>query len=117
MLLFCVYLLFELSYYLYSRLYIYKALNNTCYNKNRQIITKELSAELCEAFNEYFTNEEDLVKFFTDAFPNKRLLNIENIRKLMAFHIYNRHPNKGYNTGYDDINEINKLDESIDIIK
>ena len=112
MLLFSVYLLFEFGYYLYCRFYIYNVLNNIDYNKNRQIITEELSAELYTMFKEYFTKEEDLVKFFTDAIPNKRLLTVENIKKLMAYHIYNRHPNSDT-----DISEYDNLNEIIDIIR
>ena len=110
MLLFSVYLLFEFGYYLYCRFYIYNALNNIDYNKNRQVITKELSAELYAMFKEYFTKEEDLVKFFTDAILNKRLLTLENIKKLMSYHIYNRHPNS-------DIICDDSINEIVDIIK
>jgi len=112
MLLFSVYLLFELGYYLYCRVFIYNVLNNIDYNKNRQVITTELSADLYTMLKEYFTKEEDLVKFFTDAIPNKRLLTVENIKKLMAYHIYNRHPNSDI-----DISEYDNLNEIIDIIR
>ena len=87
-------------------------LNNIDYNKNRQIITKSAAAELHEMFKKYFTNEEDLVKFFTDAFPNMRLLTLENIKKLLSYHIYNRHPNSNI-----DNSEYENIDEILDIIK
>jgi pimeloyl-ACP methyl ester carboxylesterase len=109
------YLLFEFGYYLYCRFYIYNVLNNIDYNQNRQVITEglsaELSAELYAMFKDYFTKEEDLVKFFTDAIPNKRLLTLENIKKLMSYHIYNRHPDSNTDIEYDNLNEI------LDIIK
>jgi hypothetical protein len=63
-------------------------------------------------FKEYYTNEEDLVKYFTDAFPNKRLLTLENIKKLLSYHIYNKHPNSNI-----DNSEYENIDEILDIIK
>lgn len=103
-------LLFEFWYYVYCRLFIYNVLNNIDYNKNRQPLTKELSAELYAEAKEYFTKEEDLVKFFTDSIPNKRFMTLKNIKKLISFHLYNTHPNS-------DIICDDSINEIVDIVK
>ena len=106
-----IYLLFEFGYYLYCHIFIYRALNNRCYTRNRRGLSKQLSGEINTHLKEYFTNEEDLTKYLTDSFPNRDLITIENIRKVLSYHIHNTHPNK------DDIMCDDGVNEIVDIIK
>ena len=55
---------FELCYYIYSKYYTYKQLDNIDYNINRGIITDNISMNMYIQFKRYFTNESDLTKYF-----------------------------------------------------
>ena len=110
-----IYLLFEAGYYMYYILFIYSALNNRYYTKNRCIISKEVSKDICAQFKEYIRNEEDLIKYLLDSFPNKDLITIENIKKVLLYHIYNIDPCS--NICDDGIIRDNSINEIVDIIK
>ena len=115
MLVLYIYLLFEFGYYLYCHIFIYRALNNRCYTKNRCILSKEVSKDICAQFKEYIRNEDDLIKYLLDSFPNKDLITIENIKKVLLYHIYNIDPCS--NICDDGIIRDNSINEIVDIIK
>ena len=112
---FATYCGFEVCYYMYNTYYTYKQLDNISYNTNRGILTDNMSVNMYNQFKQYFTNETNLTKFFTDSFLNKKSITLNNISKILSYHIFNIHPNtppnlvKIHNTEY-----INNL---LDIIK
>ena len=105
-----LYILFEFVYYLYYKVFIYGVLNKTCYRTIRGIVSKDISSEIYTRFKEYIINEEYLIKYFMDAIPNREMITIENIKKLLSYHIYNTYPN-------DNIVDDDRINELVDIIK
>ena len=111
---FATYCGFELCYYIYSKYYTYKQLDNIDYNINRGIITDNISMNMYIQFKRYFTNESDLTKYFSDSFLNIKALTLNNISKLFLYHIFNIHPNIHSNIPVKNTEHINNL---LDIIK
>jgi len=77
---------------------------------NRDILTNNDSMSIYRQFRQYFINEHDLTKYFTDSFIDSKSLTLRNISKILSYHIFNIHPNTSViHTTY-----INNL---VDIIK
>jgi len=109
---FATYCGFEVCYYMYNTYYTYKQLDNISYNTNRGILTDNMSVNMYNQFKQYFTNETNLTKFFTDSFFNKKSITLNNISKILSYHIYNIHPNS--HVKIQNTEHINNL---LDIIK
>jgi len=97
------YLLFELGYYLYSKVYTYRKLDSIHYREVREHVTHKRTKELYEQVKLYLVNEPDLTKYISEAFLNKDLITLPNINTLLSYLIYDT-PNK-------------RMDELLDIVK
>lgn len=87
------YLVFELGYYLYSKLYIYSKLDSIHYREVISPLTSKKSKEIYEQLKLYLVNEPDLTKWLSDAFLDKNLITLPNISTLLSYKIYDS-PNK-----------------------
>lgn len=87
------YLLFELGYYLYSKVYTYRKLDSIQYKDVREHVTHKITKELYEQLKLYLVNEPDLTKWLSDAFLDKELITLPNISTLLSYKIYDS-PNR-----------------------
>lgn len=109
---FATYCGFEVCYYIYNKNYTYKKLDIISYNTNRCILTDNTSMSIYNQFKQYITNETNLTKFFTDSFFNKKSITLNNISKILSYHIYNIHPNSPVK-----IQNTEHINNLLDIIK
>jgi hypothetical protein len=57
-----------------------------------------MSIDIYNQYKQYFINETNLTKYFTDSFLNKKSITLNNISKILSYFIFNIHPNTPPNT-------------------